>query len=139
MDATRPTSTVLLGLVTLGTLVVAGCENHVSSTRQCLGGGGTTETYANYTFDIETGPAVDVAGNCHVVLEHCTIHAPQGIRVSEGGRVTVVGGSLVGREAAVIASDNARVSFDGTEVVGPIQRTGAATVSGVPTPGVPTP
>lgn len=134
MGATRPTSLVLLGLVTLGPLVVSGCENHVSSTRQCLGGGGTTETYTNYTFDIETGPAVEVAGNCHVVLEHCTIRAPQGIRVSEGGRVTVVGGSLVAREAAVIASDNARVSFDGTEVVGTIQRTGAATVSGVPTP-----
>ncbi len=139
MGATRPTSLFLVGLVTLGALVGPGCENHVSSTRQCLGGGGTTETYTNYTFDIETGPAVDVAGNCHVVLEHCTIRAPQGIRVSGGGQVTVVGGSLVAREAAVIASDNARVSFDGTEVVGTIQRTGAATVSGVPIPEVPAP
>lgn len=134
MGATRPTPPVLLGLVMLGALVVSGCEKHVSSTRQCLGGGGTTETYTNYTFDIETGPAVDVAGDCHVVLEHCTIHAPQGIRVRDRGRVTVVGGSLVAREAAVIASDDARVSFDGTKVVGTIQRTGAATVSGVPTP-----
>ncbi len=134
MGATRPTPLVLLGLLTLGPLVVSGCENHVSSTRQCLGGSGTTETYTNYTFDIETGPAVEVAGNCHVVLEHCTIRAPQGIRVSEGGRVTVVGGALVAREAAVIASDNAHVSFDGTGVVGTILRTGAATVSGVPTP-----
>ena len=112
-------------------LLLAACENRVNTTRQCLGGGNVTSTYTDYTFNIEQGPAVEVAGNCHVVLDHCTIHAPEGIRATENATVTVVGGTLIARGAAVTASGNAKVSFEGTAVTGTIDRSGAALVTGL--------
>ena len=112
-------------------LLLAACENRVNTTRQCLGGGNVTSTYKDYTFNIEQGPAVDVAGNCHVVLDHCTIHAPEGIRAAENATVTVVGGTLIARGAAVTAAGNANVSFEGTAVTGTVDRSGAAGVTGL--------
>lgn len=119
----------------LGFLCLAlamGCENRVNTTRQCLGSGGTTKTYSGYTFDIDEGPALLVGGNCEVILDHCVIHAPEGIRAQERAVVRILGGTLVARGAAVIASDAARVEFDGTAVTGTIERTDSATITGLP-------
>lgn len=116
----------------LPSLSLAGCENRVSSTRQCLGNGSRTTTYERYTFDIETGPALEVAGNCRVVLIDCVIRAPEGVRASESAVVEVRGGTLTAtRGIAVTASGQARVSFAATTVVGRVQRSDAAQVTGV--------
>lgn len=121
---------VALSLVALGAL--AGCENRVSSTRQCLGNGSRTTTYERYTFEIDEGPALEVAGNCRVVLVDCVIRAPEGVRASESAVVEMRGGTLTAtRGNAVTASGQARVSFAATAVVGRVQRSDAAQVTGV--------
>lgn len=121
---------VTLSLVALGAL--AGCENRVSSTRQCLGNGSRTTTYERYTFDIEDGPALEVAGNCRVVLIDCVVRAPEGVRASESAVVEVRGGSLTAtRGPAVSASGHARVSFSSTTVVGRVARSDGAQITGV--------
>jgi hypothetical protein len=108
--------------------VLASCSNRVSSTEQCLGNGSITSTFEDYTFDVDSGPALDVAGNCHVVLINCTIRAPEGIRAGEDAVVTVRGGSLTARGAAVRASGRAVITFDGTKVVGDVKAVDAARV-----------
>ncbi|MBK8261246.1 MAG: hypothetical protein IPK80_07870 [Nannocystis sp.] len=114
--------------------LLASC-NGVWTTEQCLGNGGTTSTFQNYTFEIESGPALDVAGNCHVVLIDCTIRAPMGIRAREDAVVTMRGGSLTATSGpAVSAAGRARVSFTGTQVSGEIQIADAARVDGLGTP-----
>jgi hypothetical protein len=118
-------------LVLVVCLAAAACENRVNSTEQCLGNGGTTSTFENYTFDVGSGPALDVAGNCHVVLVNCTVTAPEGIRAAENAVVTVRGGRLTGKSGvAVRASGHARVTFEGTQVTGEVKTTDAAQVTG---------
>jgi hypothetical protein len=121
----------MVGLGLLVALGAAGCENRVSSTRECLGNGGISKEYDGYVFDVEEGPALDVGGNCHVVLTNCTVRAPEGIRAGEDAVVTVRGGSVTGGAHAVVASGNARVTFEGTVVVGVVEKVGGAVVSGV--------
>jgi hypothetical protein len=123
-----------VGMVGLGLLVAvgaAGCENRVTSTRECLGNGGISTEYDDYVFEVDKGPALDVGGNCHVVLNNCTVRAPEGIRAGENAVVTVRGGSVTGGARAVAASGNARVTFEGTVVVGAVEKVGGAVVSGV--------
>lgn len=123
-------STLLLAA--LFASVLSACENRVSSTRQCLGNGSRTTTYERYTFDIDEGPALEVAGNCRVVLIDCVVRAPEGVRASESAIVEVRGGSLTAtRGNAVTASGHARVSFAGTTVVGRVQRADSAQVDGI--------
>lgn len=122
----------IIALSSLSALALAGCENRVSSTRQCLGNGSRTTTYERYTFDIEDGPALEVAGNCRVVLIDCVVRAPEGVRASESAVVEVRGGSLTAtRGPAVSASGHARVSFSSTTVVGRVARSDAAQITGV--------
>jgi hypothetical protein len=109
------------------------CENRVSSTRQCLGDGSRTSTYERYTFEIDEGPALEVAGNCRVILIDCTIRAPEGIRASESAVVEMRGGSLTAtRGPAVTASGRARVSFVAAAVTGAVRRAESAQVTGLP-------
>lgn len=124
-------SCALIVLAVVAAPLLSACENRVTSTQQCLGNGSTTSTYTNYTFEVDDGPAVDVAGNCHVVLDHCTIHAPDGVRAAESAVVTIIGGTLVARRAAVVASGNAKVAFRGTSVTGTVMRSGSAAVTGL--------
>lgn len=120
--------TALASLV-LGLLA---CENRVSSTRQCLGNGSRTTTYERYTFDIDDGPALEVAGNCRVVLIDCNVRAPEGVRASESASVEVRGGTLTATGGtAVTASGRSRVSFVGTTVVGAVRRSESAQVTGL--------
>jgi hypothetical protein len=122
---------VALTVVVTLSFVLVGCENKVSSTRECLGSGSQTWNYDAYTFDVESGPALDVAGNCHVVLTNCTVRAPEGIRAAENAVVTMRGGSLTATNGvAVSASGNAHVSFEGTQVSGTLHRSGAAQIAG---------
>ncbi|MFO0557575.1 MAG: GrpB family protein [Polyangiales bacterium] len=115
-------------------MALVACENRVSSTRQCLGNGGRTTTYERYTFEIDEGPALEVAGNCRVVLVDCNVRAPEGVRASEGAIVEVRGGTFTAtRGNAVTASGRARVSFTGTAVVGAVQRADSAEVTGIET------
>jgi hypothetical protein len=119
-----------LALVALP-FVLVGCENKVSSTRQCLGNGSQTVSYDDYTFEVESGPALDVAGNCHVVLTNCAVRAPDGILAAEDAVVTMRGGSLTAtRGVAVNASGRARVSFEGTQISGTLHKSGAAQITG---------
>lgn len=90
-----------------------------------------TDNYDGYTFDVETGAAVEAAGNCHVVLTNCTIRAPEGIRASENAVVTVRGGSLTAKGLAVNARGDARVSFEGTTVTGGVARSDNAQITGI--------
>ncbi len=113
-------------------LCLFGCENRVSSTEQCLGRGGLTSTYEGYTFEVEEGPALSVAGNCTVVLVDCTVRAPEGIRVAEEGRVRMVGGTLrtMGGKPAVIVRDRGVVRIEGTVVNGEVRAEGEGRIEG---------
>jgi hypothetical protein len=109
----------------------AACKNEVYSTQQCLGNGSVTENYRHYTFTVQNGPAIDVAGNCSVILTDCTVTAPIGIRATENAVVTVRGGRMTGKEHLVTASGNARIVFENVETQGQVSQTGSATVSGL--------
>jgi hypothetical protein len=108
-----------------------GCENRVNATAQCLGNGSVTERYHKYTFNIETGPAVDVAGNCQVILTDCDVRAPIGIRASEGATVVVRGGNMIASEMLVMLSGNARVIFENVRTKGRVSLQDAASVIGL--------
>lgn len=108
--------------------LTGGCENRVHATQQCLGWGSVTETYRNDTFEVGSGPALDVAGNCHVILEGSTVRAPEGFRVREHGTVEMRGGSLTTQHWAVDAAGDARVVLDGVRVSGEVRRAERAVV-----------
>lgn len=107
------------------------CENRVNRTRQCLGNGSITKRFDQYTFEIESGPALDVAGNCHIILDHCDVHAPIGIRATENAVVEVRGGSIIASDKLVELSGNARVTFEQVQTQGQVSINGAATVVGL--------
>jgi hypothetical protein len=123
----RRVGLLVLALV-LSLPFTAGCENRVNATQQCLGWGSVTERYRNTTFEIGSGPALDVAGNCHVILNGSVVRSPQGFRVREHGVIEMRGGSLTAGTWAVDAAGDARVIFEGVQLSGEVRRADRAVV-----------
>jgi hypothetical protein len=125
---------VLLGKSLTGMLLVTfalACENRVNATAQCLGNGGVTERYHKYTFTVDDGPALDVGGNCQVILTDCNVKASIGIRASEHAVVIVRGGSMVASDMLVSLTGNARVVFENAKTQGRISVKDQASVVGL--------
>ena len=100
-----------------------------------MGDGSITERYDRYTFSVADGPALDVAGNCQVILTECNVQAPIGIRASEGAVVTVRGGSMIASDMLVVVSGNARVTFEDVKTQGRVSiKDGASVIGLTPAP-----
>jgi hypothetical protein len=111
------------------------CEDRINTTAQCLGDGSITERYDRYTFSVADGPALDVAGNCQVILTECNVQAPIGVRASEGAVVTVRGGSMIASDMLVVVSGNARVTFEDVKTQGRVSiKDGASVIGLTPAP-----
>lgn len=128
----------LLAKTLTGMLLVTcslACENRVNATAQCLGNGGVTERYHQYTFTVEDGPALDVGGNCQVILTECNVKAAIGIRARENAVVIVRGGNMVASDMLVVLTGNARVVFENAKTQGQLSVKDQASVVGlVPEP-----
>ncbi len=113
-------------------LALLRCSNARMGTLPC--NGDVTRTFSDTDFSGD-GPAIEASDACTITLTNCTLHSTDGIKASGGAVVTLNGGSLVGTTYAIDASGNAKVIVNGTKVTGPVLRTGAATVTGVPVTG----
>lgn len=79
---------------------------------------------------VKAKSGVEASANCVVIITGADIDAPIAIKASGNAKVTVTGGSLTGKDAAVSAEGNASVTLIGTKVTGPVKKTGLAKVSG---------
>jgi hypothetical protein len=78
------------------------------------------------------GTAIEAAGNCELEIENCEISGDPAVFAAGNAKVTLVGGRLEGKKAALAASGGADVEIRGTQLAGRIERSGNARVHGLP-------
>ena len=82
------------------------------------------------TVNLPGATAITADGMCQLTLMNCTITAGTVITASGMARVTITGGRIEGSQASINASGRATVTVVGAQVVGRVQRSGEATVTG---------
>jgi hypothetical protein len=93
--------------------------------------GGTTELkIENVQASLSAGPAVIAGGNCQLTLKGVSLRAPVVLQVMGNARVTLEDCEIHGTTSAISASGNGQVTLQGSHIDGPINKSGAAQVSG---------
>lgn len=77
---------------------------------------------------VKKGRAILASDNCELKLVGCDIVAPTAISAIGNAKVTVVGGKVRGKKAAVRASGNATVTLLDTKKKGKLRKSGNATI-----------
>lgn len=87
-------------------------------------------TLSGVTADL-SGTAITAGGNCQLTLEGVNLTADVGISAGGNAKVTVIGGSVKGRQQAISAMGNALVTVDGAHIDGAVEKLGGAKVNGI--------
>jgi hypothetical protein len=75
-----------------------------------------------------TGTVVIANGNCHLRLKNCTITGDTAIEAGGNAKITVEGGTITGKQLAVMAGGNAEVEVRG-KLVGSTKTRGNARIN----------
>jgi len=77
-------------------------------------------------------PLFEASGHCQLRLQGARAQAPRILVATDDARVVLAGGRLEAPSGVLEVSGRAVVQVEGTELVGPVRREGAARIEGLP-------
>ena len=103
------------------------------STLDCTGGvRGDRISLSDEIIESDADPLIFASGGCRLRLANVSIDAPTAIRATGNAHITVEGGRIAGREAALEVSGRAVVRLVDTEIEGPVEVSGEGAVEREP-------
>lgn len=82
------------------------------------------------TAKLTSGVAISANANCTLVIEDSNIEAPTGVSALGNANVTIKGGSVKGKTAALKAIGNCKITVEGAKIDGKVTKLGKAIIEG---------
>ncbi len=93
-------------------------------------GGNDAFKIKGVTAKLTSGTAITAGANCTLVIEDSNIEAPIGVSALGNSNITIKGGSVKGKTAALKALGNCKISVEGAKIDGKVTKLGKAIIEG---------
>ncbi|MCA9629194.1 MAG: hypothetical protein KC766_16045 [Myxococcales bacterium] len=93
-------------------------------------GGNDAYKIKGVTAKLTSGTAISAGANCTLVIEDSNIEAPTGVSALGNSNITIKGGSVKGKTAALKAIGNCKITVEGAKIDGKVTKLGKAVIEG---------
>ncbi|MCA9646944.1 MAG: hypothetical protein H6718_31220 [Polyangiaceae bacterium] len=93
-------------------------------------GGNDAYRIKGVTAKLTSGTAITAGANCTLVIEDSNIEAPTGVSALGNSNITIKGGSVKGKTAALKALGNCKITVEGSKIDGKVTKLGKAVIEG---------